>query len=154
MAEKGQNNGCHLKPVAEASKPTENVAETEGKTMTPWEQHSAVISIPRFDYNAPSALLHSRQSGFLITCTISENLFYNCLQFYFLVPYFSYSVVSLCFAIDWSLFWLPSKEEGDGKLVLLVKEKGCRCVCPLFFIFSFFSFLMFIYEWCLSSQLS
>ncbi|CAK9326810.1 unnamed protein product [Citrullus colocynthis] len=72
MAEKGQNNGCHLKPVAEASKPTENVAETEGKTMTPWEQHSAVISIPRFDYNAPSALLHRRQSGFLITCTIKR----------------------------------------------------------------------------------
>ncbi|KAA0067142.1 hypothetical protein E5676_scaffold598G00080 [Cucumis melo var. makuwa] len=60
-----------VKPEAEASKRAENVAETERKTMTPWEQHSAVISLPRFDYNAPSALLHRCQSGFLITCTIN-----------------------------------------------------------------------------------
>ncbi|XP_023553260.1 uncharacterized protein LOC111810722 isoform X2 [Cucurbita pepo subsp. pepo] len=70
MAEKEQFNGCRPKHAAEASK--ENVAETERKTMTPWEQHSAVISIPRFDYNAPSALLHHRQSGFLITCAIKR----------------------------------------------------------------------------------
>ncbi|XP_022994263.1 uncharacterized protein LOC111490047 isoform X1 [Cucurbita maxima] len=70
MAEKEQFYGCRPKHVAEASK--ENVAETERKTMTPWEQHSAVISIPRFDYNAPSALLHHRQSGFLITCAIKR----------------------------------------------------------------------------------
>ncbi|XP_048135446.1 uncharacterized protein LOC115739912 isoform X2 [Rhodamnia argentea] len=41
-------------------------------TMTPWEQHSAVISIPRFDYNAPSSLLRRSHSGFLITCTIKR----------------------------------------------------------------------------------
>ncbi|OWM90701.1 uncharacterized protein LOC116196216 [Punica granatum] len=47
----------------------------EGPTktvMTPWEQHSAVISIPRFDYNAPASLLHHSHSGFLITCTIKR----------------------------------------------------------------------------------
>ncbi|XP_024193750.1 uncharacterized protein LOC112197355 isoform X1 [Rosa chinensis] len=42
------------------------------KEMTPWEQHSAVISIPRFDYNAPSSLLHHSHSGFLITCPIKR----------------------------------------------------------------------------------
>lgn len=43
------------------------------KTMTPWEQHSAVISIPRFDYSAPASLLQHSHSGFLITCTISNS---------------------------------------------------------------------------------
>ena len=42
--------------------------------MKPWEQHSAVISIPRFDYNAPSSLLHHSYSGFLISCPISKLL--------------------------------------------------------------------------------
>ncbi|KAL6189745.1 hypothetical protein ACLB2K_036147 [Fragaria x ananassa] len=45
---------------------------SEKKEMTPWEQHSAVISIPRFDYNAPSSLLHHSHSGFLITCPIKR----------------------------------------------------------------------------------
>lgn len=40
--------------------------------MTPWEQHAKVISIPRFDYNAPSSLLQRSHSGFLITCTIKR----------------------------------------------------------------------------------
>ncbi|KAL4358215.1 hypothetical protein AHAS_Ahas09G0264400 [Arachis hypogaea] len=40
--------------------------------MSPWEQHSAVIKLPRFDYNAPSTLLHGSHSGFLITCTIKR----------------------------------------------------------------------------------
>ncbi|KAM0043455.1 putative THUMP domain-containing protein [Helianthus debilis subsp. tardiflorus] len=39
--------------------------------MKPWEQHSAVISIPRYDYKAPSSLLHRSFSGFLVTCPIS-----------------------------------------------------------------------------------
>ncbi|KAF9624104.1 hypothetical protein IFM89_007802 [Coptis chinensis] len=47
---------------------------TKEKVMTPWEQHSAVISIPRFDYNAPSSLLQHSHSGFLITCPISQGL--------------------------------------------------------------------------------
>ncbi|KAK7280565.1 hypothetical protein RJT34_25629 [Clitoria ternatea] len=44
----------------------------EEKGMTPWEQHSAVIKLPRYDYNAPSSLLHDSLSGFLITCTIKR----------------------------------------------------------------------------------
>ncbi|KAF7145300.1 hypothetical protein RHSIM_Rhsim04G0169300 [Rhododendron simsii] len=40
--------------------------------MKPWEQHSAVINIPRFDYNAPSSLLHRSHSGFLLTCPIKR----------------------------------------------------------------------------------
>ncbi|XLR01789.1 hypothetical protein HN51_056624 [Arachis hypogaea] len=44
----------------------------EKKEMSPWEQHSAVIKLPRFDYNAPSSLLHGSHSGFLITCTIKR----------------------------------------------------------------------------------
>ncbi|KAI4357336.1 hypothetical protein L6164_001292 [Bauhinia variegata] len=50
--------------------PTEKT-ETK-KNMTPWEQHSAVISLPRFDYNAPSSLLQHSHCGFLITCTIKR----------------------------------------------------------------------------------
>lgn len=42
------------------------------EAMKPWEQHSAVISIPRFDYNAPSSLLQHSHSGFLITCPIKR----------------------------------------------------------------------------------
>ncbi|KAL2906948.1 Flagellar L-ring protein 2 [Bienertia sinuspersici] len=40
--------------------------------LKPWEQHSAVISIPRFDYNAPSSLLRHSHTGFLITCPIKR----------------------------------------------------------------------------------
>ncbi|XP_010541840.1 PREDICTED: uncharacterized protein LOC104815221 [Tarenaya hassleriana] len=44
----------------------------EPQTMAPWEQHASVISIPRFDYTAPSSLLHRSHSGFLVTCTIKR----------------------------------------------------------------------------------
>ncbi|EEF40519.1 uncharacterized protein LOC8283311 [Ricinus communis] len=50
----------------------EAVKEKEKESMKPWEQHAAIISIPRFDYNAPSALLHNSHSGFLITCSIKR----------------------------------------------------------------------------------
>lgn len=40
--------------------------------MKPWEQHSAVISIPRFDYKAPTSLLHRSFAGFLVTCPIKR----------------------------------------------------------------------------------
>ncbi|XP_054805807.1 uncharacterized protein LOC129308604 isoform X2 [Prosopis cineraria] len=40
------------------------------KSMAPWEQHSAVISLPRFDYAAPSSILQHSHCGFLVTCTI------------------------------------------------------------------------------------
>ncbi|KAJ6890808.1 hypothetical protein NC651_024345 [Populus alba x Populus x berolinensis] len=49
---------------------SEAVAEKE--RMKPWEQHAGVINMPRFDYNAPSALLHHSHSGFLITCSIKR----------------------------------------------------------------------------------
>lgn len=45
--------------------------KADGSEMKPWEQHSAVISIPRFDYNAPTSLLHHSFIGFLVTCPIS-----------------------------------------------------------------------------------
>lgn len=56
--------------VADGERETET--ELRKKEMTPWEQHSAVISIPRFDYNAPSSLLQHSHSGFLITCPIKR----------------------------------------------------------------------------------
>ncbi|KAI7758204.1 hypothetical protein M8C21_027669 [Ambrosia artemisiifolia] len=40
--------------------------------MKPWEQHSAVISIPRYDYKAPSSFLLRSFSGFLVTCPIKR----------------------------------------------------------------------------------
>ncbi|KAB2090476.1 hypothetical protein ERO13_A03G114200v2 [Gossypium hirsutum] len=46
--------------------------EESESSMTPWEQHAKVISIPRFDYKAPSSLLQRSHSGFLITCTIKR----------------------------------------------------------------------------------
>ncbi|TKY50761.1 tRNA acetyltransferase TAN1 [Spatholobus suberectus] len=45
---------------------------TDEEGMSPWEQHSAVINLPRFDYNAPSSLLRNSHPGFLITCTIKR----------------------------------------------------------------------------------
>ncbi|XP_061364736.1 uncharacterized protein LOC133308149 [Gastrolobium bilobum] len=50
----------------------EKEKEKEEKGMSPWDQHSGVIKLPRFDYNAPSSLLHHSHSGFLITCTIKR----------------------------------------------------------------------------------
>ncbi|GAU18024.1 hypothetical protein TSUD_51340 [Trifolium subterraneum] len=44
----------------------------EEEEMKPWEQHSGVIRLPRFDYNAPSSLLTHSHSAFLITCTIKR----------------------------------------------------------------------------------
>ncbi|BAT93696.1 hypothetical protein VIGAN_08022300 [Vigna angularis var. angularis] len=52
-----------------AEKKSEGV---EKETMSPWEQHAAVINLPRFDYNAPSSLLRNSHSGFLITCTLKR----------------------------------------------------------------------------------
>lgn len=51
--------------------------------MKPWEQHSAVISIPRYDYKAPTSLLRRSFSGFLVTCPISFYFApYLCLCFH------------------------------------------------------------------------
>ena len=47
--------------------------EEESKSsMTPWEQHTSVISIPHFDYNSPSSLLQRSRFAFLIICTIKR----------------------------------------------------------------------------------
>ncbi|KAF8407493.1 hypothetical protein HHK36_006627 [Tetracentron sinense] len=48
------------------------LGQGEAEGLSPWEQHSAVISIPRFDYNAPSSLLEHSHSGFLVTCTLKR----------------------------------------------------------------------------------
>ncbi|KAJ6422751.1 hypothetical protein OIU84_027676 [Salix udensis] len=47
-------------------------AATENEKMKPWEQHTGVINMPRFEYNAPSTLLHHSHSGFLITYSIKR----------------------------------------------------------------------------------
>ncbi|MCL7031575.1 hypothetical protein MKW94_018775 [Papaver nudicaule] len=64
------------KPEIEEKKKNEKEKEKEKEeetvTMTPWEQHSAVISIPRFDYKAPSSLMEYSHSGFFITCSIKR----------------------------------------------------------------------------------
>uniref|UniRef100_A0A1D1ZBW7 THUMP domain-containing protein 1 n=1 Tax=Anthurium amnicola TaxID=1678845 RepID=A0A1D1ZBW7_9ARAE len=44
----------------------------EGSVLSPWEQHSSVISLPRFDYRTPALLLEKPYSGFLITCPIKR----------------------------------------------------------------------------------
>ena len=51
----------------------------EEEEMKPWEQHSSVIRLPRFDYNAPSSLLTHPHSAFLITCTISKSIISSLL---------------------------------------------------------------------------
>lgn len=53
--------------------PVKEEKDVEKKELRPWEQHSAVISIPRFDYNAPSALVQHSHSGFFIICPISQS---------------------------------------------------------------------------------
>ena len=68
MAEEGKIATTESEEDPSQKTQTEKMGE---KSMTPWEQHSAVISLPRFDYNAPSSLLKHSHSGFLITCTIS-----------------------------------------------------------------------------------
>ncbi|CDP21747.1 unnamed protein product [Coffea canephora] len=65
------------KRVAEkfvTAKTEEKAKELELKTkeLKPWEQHSVVITIPRFDYNTSSSLLSHSHSGFLITCPIKR----------------------------------------------------------------------------------
>ncbi|XP_026402798.1 uncharacterized protein LOC113298311 [Papaver somniferum] len=60
------------KQEIEENKKNEKEKVEETVTMTPWEQHSAVISMPRFDYNAPSSLMEYSHSGFFITCSIKR----------------------------------------------------------------------------------
>ncbi|XP_031092787.1 uncharacterized protein LOC115997381 isoform X2 [Ipomoea triloba] len=70
MAEEGEKE----KPESGTTEIEPSVEKDKGEIgMKPWEQHSAVISIPRFDYNAPSSILRHSHCGFLVTCPI------NCL---------------------------------------------------------------------------
>ena len=68
-------------------------AAAKKEKMKPWEQHAGVINMPRFDYNAPSALLHHSHSGFLITCSISKlSLFlFLFLNFYRFISFTGFS---------------------------------------------------------------
>lgn len=43
--------------------------------MKPWEQHHAIISMPRFAYNPMSVL--QQTAGFLVTCTFREHPFFH-----------------------------------------------------------------------------
>lgn len=45
--------------------------EETPRAMEPWEQHHAVINMPRYAYNAAS-ILQKGNVGFLITCTFRE----------------------------------------------------------------------------------
>lgn len=58
--------------IGDEEEEEEEREEGKGMRMKPWEQHSAVISIPRYDYKAPSSLLHHSFSGFLVTCPIKR----------------------------------------------------------------------------------
>ncbi|XP_057830222.2 uncharacterized protein LOC131041213 isoform X2 [Cryptomeria japonica] len=53
--------------------PAQELSEEKTKTdIPPWEKHATVINMPRFDYQAPSNLLQTSHSGFLITCPIKR----------------------------------------------------------------------------------
>ncbi|KAJ3680404.1 hypothetical protein LUZ60_016682 [Juncus effusus] len=46
--------------------------EEDVSAMAPWEQHAAVINLPRYDYKAPPSFLQRSRSGFLVTCPIKR----------------------------------------------------------------------------------
>uniref|UniRef100_A0A7N2L7K3 THUMP domain-containing protein n=1 Tax=Quercus lobata TaxID=97700 RepID=A0A7N2L7K3_QUELO len=70
--EEGFEKAHHHEEEEEEEGEEEKKKKKKETMMSPWEQHSTVISIPRYDYNAPSSLLHHSLSGFLITCTIKR----------------------------------------------------------------------------------
>ncbi|KAA8529922.1 hypothetical protein F0562_034474 [Nyssa sinensis] len=70
--------------------------DEERLTMAPWEQHSVVISIPRFDYNAPSSLLDHSHSGFLVTCPIKREKSATKEAMSILEKYISFSNTGSC----------------------------------------------------------
>lgn len=57
-----------LPPESESDAP----ASTGSQELKPWEQHAAVINLPRYDYRASGSLLLRSHSGFLITCPIKR----------------------------------------------------------------------------------
>ncbi|CAN6253829.1 unnamed protein product [Urochloa humidicola] len=56
------------KPESEPDAP----AAAGSQDLKPWEQHAAVINLPRYDYRASESLLLHSHSGFLITCPIKR----------------------------------------------------------------------------------
>uniref|UniRef100_A0A0D3F8R8 THUMP domain-containing protein n=1 Tax=Oryza barthii TaxID=65489 RepID=A0A0D3F8R8_9ORYZ len=56
-------------PPAAAPAPA---AAASDRPLQPWEQHAAVINLPRYDYRASGSLLLRSHSGFLITCPIKR----------------------------------------------------------------------------------
>ncbi|CAN6246613.1 unnamed protein product [Urochloa humidicola] len=52
---------------------TDARATAGNQDLKPWEQHAAVINLPRYDYRASGSLLLHSHSGFLITCPISAS---------------------------------------------------------------------------------
>jgi hypothetical protein len=62
-------------PSREPPPETEPVAPAASgsQELQPWEQHAAVIYLPRYDYRASGSLLLRSHSGFLITCPISAS---------------------------------------------------------------------------------
>ncbi|CAM0944732.1 unnamed protein product [Alopecurus aequalis] len=60
-------------PAPSREPPPELVADASAdRALQPWEQHAAVISLPRYDYRASGSLLLRSHSGFLITCPIKR----------------------------------------------------------------------------------
>ncbi|KAG0534722.1 hypothetical protein BDA96_04G304000 [Sorghum bicolor] len=51
---------------------SESDAPASSQELKPWEQHAAVINLPRYDYRASGSLLLRSHSGFLITCPIKR----------------------------------------------------------------------------------
>ncbi|KAG8044326.1 hypothetical protein GUJ93_ZPchr0006g42653 [Zizania palustris] len=61
---------CHEPPTETESAAT--AAAASDRPLQPWEQHAAVINLPRYDYRASGSLLLRSHSGFLITCPIKR----------------------------------------------------------------------------------
>ncbi|KAM0874023.1 hypothetical protein ACQ4PT_037692 [Festuca glaucescens] len=60
-------------PAPSREPPLEPVADAAAdRALQPWEQHAAVINLPRYDYRASGSLLLRSHSGFLITCPIKR----------------------------------------------------------------------------------
>ncbi|XP_027189028.1 uncharacterized protein [Cicer arietinum] len=105
----------------------------EEEEMKPWEQHSSVIKLPRYDYNAPSSLLTHSHSAFLITCTIKReksatkeaiHILHNFLAnrtSYFLLPFLYYRVFFLLIQHSFPMFIAIAATDTSLAALSLVK---------------------------------
>lgn len=107
----------------------ENMAEAasgrkdDGVGMSPWEQHSAVINLPRFDYNAPSSLLNNSHSGFLITCTISSVSLTSPQSLHSSLSTSSNSTLSFHFLPFFFVFFFSEREKSATKEAISILHK-------------------------------